>query len=344
MNRQMMIECDPFACPAGSQCTNQRIRTREHAHTYVFNAGNKGFGLAVSQPLEKGAFVIEYVGEVLRNDQYDARKRTYDKAGFVHAYFMRMSGSEVIDATCYGNVARFINHSCAPNLETQKWTVDGEIAIGLFALRDIQADEELSFDYNFQRYGERPMRCYCNAPNCRRWIGGRGEETDSIGAAADDDDVDDDADASGDSDGDIVDADDETAEIKKLRDHVRLNSQDESLHWKAKGYRTGANARYQPSAADKKRENKATALRTTRYVAGTKDGCRPKNVIKASQSTSAPFGEDNPTDGSDDSTTQRQHSSQGTKSRGTRIQHFLNVLQQLRCFSIAPKVFKRKSH
>jgi hypothetical protein len=71
-----------------------------------------------------------------------------------------------------GNHARFINHSCDPNCETQKWMVRGELAIGLFALKDIAAQEELTFDYNFERYGDKPMRCYCGTKKCRKFIGG----------------------------------------------------------------------------------------------------------------------------------------------------------------------------
>ena len=45
----------------------------------------------------------------------------------------------VIDAGPKGNLARFMNHSCDPNVETQKWDVNGDIRIGLFALTDIPA-------------------------------------------------------------------------------------------------------------------------------------------------------------------------------------------------------------
>ena len=54
-----------------------------------------------------------------------------------------------------GALGRFINHSCAPNCETQKWVVRGELAIGLYALEDIPAGTELTFDYNFERYGDK---------------------------------------------------------------------------------------------------------------------------------------------------------------------------------------------
>ena len=62
-----------------------------------------------------------------------------------------------------GALGRFINHSCDPNCETQKWVVRGELAIGLFALRDIQPGEELTFDYNFERYGDK----VCDLLSCR---------------------------------------------------------------------------------------------------------------------------------------------------------------------------------
>jgi SET domain-containing protein len=45
----------------------------------------------------------------------------------------------IIDAGPKGNLSRFMNHSCDPNLETQKWNVNGDVRVGLFALKDIKA-------------------------------------------------------------------------------------------------------------------------------------------------------------------------------------------------------------
>lgn len=44
---------------------------------------------------------------------------------------------------------RFVNHSCEPNCEMQKWSVDGYYRMALFALRDIDPGEEITYDYNF---------------------------------------------------------------------------------------------------------------------------------------------------------------------------------------------------
>jgi len=65
----------------------------------------------------------------------------------------------------------FTDHSCAPNCETQKWTVNGDTRIGLFALHDIESGEELTFNYNLASDGETRKACLCGAPNCSGFIG-----------------------------------------------------------------------------------------------------------------------------------------------------------------------------
>lgn len=57
---------------------------------------------------------------------------------------MDLGGGEVIDASQRGSILRFVNHSCGPNAETQKWTVQGQRRIGLFALHDIDKDDEVN--------------------------------------------------------------------------------------------------------------------------------------------------------------------------------------------------------
>ena len=65
----------------------------------------------------------------------------------------------VLDATVRGGLARFINHSCGPNCETQKWIVKGETRVGIFARRRIEAGEELTYDYQLQWNGTTQVRC-----------------------------------------------------------------------------------------------------------------------------------------------------------------------------------------
>lgn len=105
------------------------------------------------QPLASGAFIMEYVGEVVGPKDFRSRVKRYARDGHEHHFFMALKTDEIIDATCKGNITRFINHSCNPNAETQKWTVNGELRIGFFTSRSLEAGEEITFDYQFQRYG-----------------------------------------------------------------------------------------------------------------------------------------------------------------------------------------------
>ena len=84
---------------------------------------------------------------------------------------MSTMNNEVIDPTFVGNIARFINHSCEPNCETQKWHVLGEVCVGIFALKDIRENEELTFDYQFDFYKTPFTKCYCGTPKCKGYLG-----------------------------------------------------------------------------------------------------------------------------------------------------------------------------
>jgi len=85
-----------------------------------------------------------------------------------------------IDASRKGNIARFINHSCDPNTATRKWAVNGEISIGLFALKDISKETEITFDYQFERIGGAKQKCLCGSTNCRGFLGAKPVEQDPI--------------------------------------------------------------------------------------------------------------------------------------------------------------------
>ena len=57
----------------------------------------------------------------------------------------------------------FINHSCNGNAETR----EEDNRIWIFALRDIAADEEITYDYCLYDGSDDPCTCYCGAHNCR---------------------------------------------------------------------------------------------------------------------------------------------------------------------------------
>lgn len=84
---------------------------------------------------------------------------------------MSISKNEVIDPTYKGNLARFINHSCDPNCETQKWHVLGEVCVGIFTLKDVYEGEELTFNYGFDIMKTTFQKCLCKAKNCKGYLG-----------------------------------------------------------------------------------------------------------------------------------------------------------------------------
>nr|CAB3456770.1 unnamed protein product [Digitaria exilis] len=129
-----------------------------------------GFGLIAEDDIKKGEFVVEYVGEVIDDRACEKRLWQMKRLDDTNFYLCEVSSNMVIDATDKGNMSRFINHSCEPNTEMQKWTVDGETRVGIFALRDIKKGEELTYDYKFVQFGD-DQDCHCGSSNCRKMLG-----------------------------------------------------------------------------------------------------------------------------------------------------------------------------
>lgn len=171
INRELFIECNEEECPCRERCQNRRFQKRQYAKVKVIETPGKGFGLFTCEDLKPGTLVMEYVGEIVNQDQMNERARKYSAQGQPHFYFMTLRPNQIIDATCKGNLSRFLNHSCAPNCETQKWIVGGRIKIGLFTLKTIKAGSELTFDYKFVRFGKEPQKCLCGEANCTGFIG-----------------------------------------------------------------------------------------------------------------------------------------------------------------------------
>ncbi|XP_054168014.1 histone-lysine N-methyltransferase SETD2-like [Oppia nitens] len=170
LNRMLMIECGS-RCALGDHCANKRFQKRQCAKVEPFRTANKGWGLRALEPLQSNSFIMEYIGEVIDPLDFHNRTQKYSKEKREHHFFMALKSDEIIDATVKGNITRFINHSCDPNSETQKWTINGELRIGFFTQRCVQAGEEITFDYQFQRYGKEAQKCFCESFNCRGYIG-----------------------------------------------------------------------------------------------------------------------------------------------------------------------------
>ena len=115
--------------------------------------------------------MIQYLGEVYSIDSDIGRARLEKYKSEPCTYLMSTSHNEVIDPAKKGNLARFINHSCDPNCETQKWNVLGEVCVGIFSKRNIMEDEELTFDYRLDTHKTTLTRCLCGSSNCKQYLG-----------------------------------------------------------------------------------------------------------------------------------------------------------------------------
>ncbi|KAG5366121.1 Histone-lysine N-methyltransferase, H3 lysine-36 specific [Yarrowia sp. B02] len=176
INRLTSIEC--VRCCKG--CQNKRFQGKKYASVDVINTEKKGFGLRATKDIAAGEFVYEYVGEVIDEPTFKERTAVYMTQGVKHFYFMMLQKGEFIDATAKGGLGRFCNHSCAPNGHVEKWVVGKHLRMGIFASRHILKGEEVTFDYNVDRYGAEAQACYCGEKNCVGFLGGK-TQTESAG-------------------------------------------------------------------------------------------------------------------------------------------------------------------
>ncbi|CAG8545710.1 1569_t:CDS:2 [Paraglomus brasilianum] len=171
INRFLYVECNEGECPCGDACQNRRFKQRSYAEVDLIYTEKKGYGVRAKQVIPRDGFILEYVGEVMSDDMAEKRKTAYRQEGRTHFYFMDLQKGEVVDATEYGGLARFINHSCKPNARVDKWIVGRQLRLGIFADRQILPDEEVTFDYSAERSGTTAQRCYCGEDNCRLFLG-----------------------------------------------------------------------------------------------------------------------------------------------------------------------------
>lgn len=110
-----------------------------------------GLGLFALEPIPKGAKIIEYVGKVMTDEPDDATNGLY---------IFSINKRTDIDGAPRWNTARYINHSCRPNAESD--VIKGHVWIE--AKRNIMLGEELFYDYGKEYFNEyiKPKGCRCS--------------------------------------------------------------------------------------------------------------------------------------------------------------------------------------
>lgn len=136
----------------------------------VRNSPLHGRGVFAAQAIPQGTEILDYRGKRITPEQADAMFPVNPDDPY-HTFFFSLSCGLVIDGGQRGNEARWINHSCAPNCEAQE-NEDGT-RVFVVALRDIEPDEELFYDYGLVLDGritktlKKNYACLCGAENCR---------------------------------------------------------------------------------------------------------------------------------------------------------------------------------
>ncbi|ESN99076.1 hypothetical protein HELRODRAFT_107153 [Helobdella robusta] len=129
-------------------------------------SGIHDWGLFALERIQEGEMVIEYVGQVIRQPIADLREKRYESLGIGSSYLFRIDGEAIVDATKYGNLARFINHCCTPNCCAKIVTVDSQKKIVIYSRKDIEVNEEITYDYKFP-LEDNKIPCLCGSSGCR---------------------------------------------------------------------------------------------------------------------------------------------------------------------------------
>ncbi len=115
--------------------------------------GLAGLGLFALEDITKGDLIIEYIGNILNKEESDAAK--------ANMYLFEVNRNKTIDGSVRWNMARYINHSCDGNAESE--IRKGRVYVK--AIKDIKSGDEISYDYGEMFYREyiAPKGCRCSA-------------------------------------------------------------------------------------------------------------------------------------------------------------------------------------
>lgn len=184
-----ILECHAL-CACAESCANRETQRGLRFRLEVCKTPRKGWGLRTKEAVPAGSFVCEYAGEVLGHQE--ARRRIKAQDPDANNYIISVREhlhcgrvmETYVDPTRIGNVGRFLNHSCLPNLVMLPVRTHSMVPrLALFAARHIQAGEELCYDYSGRAFnvgdearsteegGAAPRkRCLCGTDVCSGYL------------------------------------------------------------------------------------------------------------------------------------------------------------------------------
>jgi hypothetical protein len=128
---------------------------------YRVGRSRTGLGLFATKPIKKGTKIIRYFGPLL-----DSKKKKDD--AIENKYLFELNDRWTIDGSVRKNVARYINHACKPNAESDVRPRKRKVFIR--AIKNIEPGDEINYDYGtdyFKAY-LKPIGCKCAACEKKR--------------------------------------------------------------------------------------------------------------------------------------------------------------------------------
>jgi uncharacterized protein len=128
---------------------------------YRVGRSSTGLGLFATKPIKKGTKIVRYFGPLL-----DCKKKKDDAVE--NKYLFELNNRWTIDGSVRENTARYINHACKPNAESDVRPRKRKVFIR--AIKNIEPGEEINYDYGtdyFKAY-LKPVGCKCAACEKKR--------------------------------------------------------------------------------------------------------------------------------------------------------------------------------
>ena len=128
---------------------------------YRVGRSRTGLGLFATKPIKKGTKIVRYFGPLL-----DSRNKKDD--AIENKYLFELNGRWTIDGSVRENIARYINHACKPNAESDVKPRKRKVFIR--AIKNIEPGDEINYDYGtdyFKAY-LKPIGCKCDACEAKR--------------------------------------------------------------------------------------------------------------------------------------------------------------------------------
>src|SRR6201988_1736624 len=126
---------------------------------YRVGRSRTGLGLFATKPIKKGTKIIRYFGPLL-----DSRKKKDD--AIENKYLFELNNRWTIDGSARENIARYINHACKPNAESDVRPRKRKVFIR--AIKNIEPGEEINYDYGTDYFKAYLKPIGCNGDACEK--------------------------------------------------------------------------------------------------------------------------------------------------------------------------------